>query len=118
MNKVAHFRREADKRYSGRRHRTRYPQKLKNVALDHLTDVLAGGGHIKEAAKDLGIDANSLRTWRKAADVPPKRTAGVLKRMRVVSDAAAPRYVVHGPAQLRIECADAQSVADLVRALR
>ena len=118
MNKVAHFRREADKRYNGRRHRTRYPQKLKSVALDHLSEVLARGGHIKDAAQDLGVDANSLRTWRKAADAPPKRSVGVLKRMRVVSDAAAPRYVVHGPAQLRIECADAQSVADLGRALR
>ena len=118
MSKATQFRREADKRYNGRRHRSRYPQKLKSVALDHLSDVLGRGGHIKDAAQDLGVDANSLRTWLKAADVSPKRATGVLNRMRVVSDATVPRYVVHGPAEMRIECADAESVADLVRALR
>ena len=41
-----------------------------------------------------------------------------MRRMRVVADDQAPRYVVIGPADVRVECVDADAVADLMRALR
>ena len=116
MNTAAQFRSEAEKRYGKRRQRTHYPTELKALALQHTQEVLQRGGALADAAQDLGIDPDSLRKWRKK--VSNGASQGRLRTMRVVADGQQPRYVINGPADVRVECLDAQSVADLLRALR
>ncbi len=116
MTAATRFRTEAEKRYGQRRQRTHYPAELKELALQHAEEVLQRGGALTDAAQDLGVDPNSLRKWRKKGSSSAGQ--GKLRPMRVVADGQLPRYVVTGPADVRVECTDAQSVADLLRALR
>ncbi len=117
MNAASKFRKESNRRFEGlsQGSRRRYPADLRQLALEHLAATQSRGGTISDAARDLGVDQNSLRTWRKA--LTPD-SIGRAMPMQVVADIDAPRFVVFGPSDVRIECRDAHSVAELVRALR
>ena len=118
MTITTKFRREADQLFGNRKHRSRYPQALKAMAVRHAEQVTANGGRLSEAAEDLGVDVNSLRTWRRESKHAATQRVPRVQRMRIVKDSAARRFVVHAPQDLRIECADVDSVAELLRALR
>ena len=118
MTIATKFRREADQVFGNRKHRYRYPQALKAMAVRHAAQVIGNGRRLSEAAEDLGVDVNSLRTWRRESKHAAAQRVPRVQRMRIVKDRTAPRFVVHAPQDLRIECADVDSVAELLRALR
>ena len=103
---------------AGSAYKRRYSAKLKALALEHLAAVRAQGGSLVAAARQLGVDGNSLRAWEKETARPVGHAEGKLQAVRVVADAQAARFVVFGPAEVRIECEDARAVAELLRALR
>jgi len=116
---VEQFRQRASARQAGRRSPGRYPNELRELALSHLAEVRRHGGRASQAARDLGVDANTLRVWEKKRARPAQRGNGTLLPVEVsqpVAEAAAP-YVVVGPGQLRVECATADAVANLFAAL-
>ncbi len=118
------FRQAAQARSAGRRSPGRYPDQLRDLALSHLSQVRKAGGKANQAARELGIDANTLRGWEKTSG---SRDIGRAARGSLVPvvvaeayDAPATRdsaYRIHGPFGLTIECWGASAVAALVRTL-
>jgi hypothetical protein len=118
------FRQTAQARLGGRRSPGRYPDQLRDLALSHLSQVRKAGGKANQAARELGIDANTLRGWEKTSG---NRDLGQAARGSLVPvvvtephDDPATRgsaYRIHGPFGLCIECWSASAVAALVRAL-
>ncbi len=98
---------------------TRYTNQARDLALRYLEEVRGSGGRASQAARDLGVDANTLRLWEKRAGEIERPVAGSLLPVEVTGDVgrgAAP-YVVHGPGDVHVECASASDVAALFRAL-
>ena len=115
---VEQFRQRASVRQAGKRLPGRYPNELRELALSHLANVRRQGGRANQAARDLGVDANTLRGWEKRSR-PTKPSSSTLLPVEIsqpVADGAAP-YVVVGPHGWRVECASADAVANLFAAL-
>ena len=118
------FRQAAEARLAGKRSPGRYPHQLRDLALSHLAQVRKAGGKASRAARELDIDANTLRGWEKTSRQrnPPRGAHGALVPVIVshphenVVDAGV-AFVVRGPCGLTIECRAAPDVAALVRAL-
>jgi DNA-binding transcriptional regulator YiaG len=115
---VEQFRQRASARQTGRRSPGRYPNELRELALSHLAALRRQGGRASQAARDLGVDANTLRVWEKKQARLSKPTSTLLpvEVSQPVSEAVAP-YVVVGPRGMRVECATADAVANLFAAL-
>jgi hypothetical protein len=116
-----HFREAVAERSKGRRGGGRYPRELRDVALQHLRQVRSKGGAAANAARDLGIDANTLRGWEKRRANGSPQTLSVLPvafaTERCETKAGTAQFVVHAPGGLRIECVNANAAAELVVAL-
>ena len=118
------FRQAAQTRSAGKRSPGRYPEQLRDLALSHLRQVRKTGGKANQAARELGIDANTLRGWEKMAQSHDLAATARGSLMPVVvtdpDDSAITKglaYRIHGPCGLCIECWTASAVAALVRAL-
>lgn len=111
------FRDVVTERAKGRRPGGRYPKELRALALEHLRIVRANGGAAANAARDLGIDPNTLRGWERRDC--PDGFRSFFRPVKVVEndEAGKPGYVVFGPACLRVECDNVEQVAALFRAL-
>lgn len=110
------FRAGAAERAKGRRPGGRYPRALREVALHHLYQVRGKGGAATTAARDLGIDPNTLRGWEKLSRASNPRAE--FRPVKVIDDKAVEAaYIVVGPAGLRVGCQNAEMVAALFRAL-
>jgi hypothetical protein len=111
------FRDVVAERSRGRRPGGRYPRELREVALHHLRQVRYSGSAAANAARDLGIDPNTLRGWEKLNGSTKGRNT--LQRVKVVNDRNGdmPGYLVLGPAGVRVEVHEAENVAALFRAL-
>jgi hypothetical protein len=111
------FRDVVAERSKGRRGGGRYPRELREVALLHLAAVRKNGRPAANAARDLGIDPNTLRGWEKHGRVNLDKSG--FRSVKVVEplNHHETGYVVHGPANLRVECDNASQVAALFRAL-
>ena len=99
----------------------RYSNRLRELALEHLAAVRSEGGHASRAARELGIDANTLRAWEQASakrvtTSPAQLLPVMTPLLHRLPQPSAP-YVIQGPAGLRIDCASADAVAALIRAL-
>lgn len=124
QNFAEQFRQAVQARSAGRRSPGRYPEQLRGLALNHLGNVRKVGGKANQAARELGIDANTLRGWEKTSG---SRDLGRAARGSLVPvvvtephDDPATRgsvYRIHGPFGLTIECWSASAVAALVRTL-
>jgi len=114
MRALKLFRRRSEEIFKGSRHRTRYPTDLKNLALKHLEQSRAKGFKLKDAAKQLDIDANTLRTWIQEAE-PSAAPKARLKRVKIVE--ALPAYLIRVSGGVEVECRDAHSAAALIKAL-
>lgn len=117
------FKRQAAAKRNGAAY-FRYPDELRAMALEHIADVQRRGLTLESAARDLGIDTNTLRSWRRAAAAaaaskkPRSRAkANGFRNVEIAKTTGSARYVVLGPSELRIECAEAEDVAALIRAL-
>jgi len=104
------------------RHRGRYPTAIKVVAQKYITAALQAGDSAETISDALGISSKTVKMWSSSPNAPQK---GVVKPspnmapVQVISDpaqTARPRYAVHAPAGLLIEC-DLVSVVQLIRAL-
>jgi hypothetical protein len=101
-------------------HRGRYPSALKSIAQRYMTAALQAGDSTEAISGALGISSKTVKMWaseRKGASqvVASPRMAPV----EVVSEpvqTTPPRYSVHAPAGLLIEC-DLVGVVQLIRAL-
>lgn len=97
---VEQFRQAAPARQAGRRSPGRYPTELRELALSHLANVRRQGGRASQAARDLGVDANTLRVWEKKQPRPARGSNGTLLPVEVspsATKAVAVPYVVVGP---------------------
>jgi hypothetical protein len=118
------FRLAAEARLAGKRSPGRYPNQLRDLALSHLAEVRKAGGKANQAARELGVDANTLRGWERISRQRnlPRGTVGALMPV-VINDAyenvtdTRASFVVRGPHGVVIECRAASDVAALVRAL-
>ncbi len=113
------FRRVAQARANGKRSPGRYSNRARELALRYLDEVRGSGGRASQAARDLGVDVNTIRLWEKRAGEVDRPAAGSLLPVEVTGDGgrgAAP-YVVHGPGGAHVDCASASDVATLFRAL-
>jgi hypothetical protein len=111
------FRNVVAQRSKGRRGGGRYSRELRELALQHLRRARSKGEPAANAARDLGIDPNTLRGWERRDR--PVASKGTFRPVRVVEHRNPDKvgYVVFGPASLRVECDDASQVAALFRAL-
>ena len=109
MDPVQEFRSEIERLYPNGARR-RYNGKLRQLAVQHSDTVKRRGGTLQQAARDLGVDSNSVRKWR-------EHKSDVGSRMDHITVVADDSYIVLGPAGLRVECRSAQAVAQLFRAL-
>ena len=111
------FRDAITARNKGRRPGGRYSRELRHVALQHLHRLRLEGRAATIAARDLGIDPNTLRGWEKRDRVGNQRSS--FRPVEIVDNKRprGPDFVVIGPAGLRVECSDASRVAALFRAL-
>ena len=125
-NYAEQFRRAARRKLNGKRSPGRYPDALRELALAHLRESRKQGGTAGQAARDLGVDANTLRGWdgraRRAKQryMQAQQPAVIPVRVRDGNDneeAPSGRFVIHIPAGLRIDCQSAEDVAALLRAL-
>jgi hypothetical protein len=116
---VEQFRQRVSARQAGGRSVGRYPNDLRQLALTHLAEVRRRGGRASQAARDLGVDANTLRVWEKRSRSPEVDTNTLLPVEVALprSDGGASPYVVIGPRDIRVECATAEAVAKLFVAL-
>ncbi len=113
------FRRVVQARSNGKRSPGRYTNQARDLALRYLAEVRGSGGRASQAARDLGVDANTLRLWEKRTRQSERPAIGRLLPVEVTDDdgrGAAP-YAVHGPGGLRVDCGNAADVAALFRAL-
>jgi len=118
------FRHAAQARLTGKRSPGRYSNRLRHLALSHLAEVRKDGGKASQAARDLGLDPNTLRGWERTSrpGVPAARGVGALVPV-VVRDgpdtvfAQGAPFVVRGFQNVTIECQRAVDVAALLRAL-
>ncbi|MEO0811603.1 MAG: transposase [Myxococcota bacterium] len=62
MDTLQKFLRELERLPKGSRRR--YPDRLKALAISHFDSVIRQGGTQAQAARELGVNANSLRQWR------------------------------------------------------
>ncbi len=110
------FRRVIQSRSNGKRSPGRYTNRARDLALRYLDEVRRAGGRASQAARDLGVDTNTLRLWEKRA---ASTGGGVLLPVEVTAAGGqgATPYVVHGPGDLRVDCSNASDVAALFRAL-
>lgn len=127
-NYAEQFRRAARRQLNGKRSPGRYPDALRELALAHLRESRTQGSTASQAARDLGIDANTLRGWDGRArrrgrqqSVGTTQPAVIPVRVRdgdVDEEAAGTgRFVVHGPSGVRVDCQTAADVAELFRVL-
>jgi transposase-like protein len=118
------FRQAAEARLAGKRSPGRYPNQLRDLALSHLAEVRRDGGKASRAARELDIDANTLRGWEKMSRQRTLHRGAVGALVPVVVNRAhesvtdaGPAFVVHGPHGLTVDCRAASDVAALVHAL-
>ena len=115
------FLRVAQARANGKRSPGQYSNRARDLAVRYLAEVRASGGRASQAARDLGVDANTLRLWEKRAKQiqVPTDTGSVLLPVKVTNfdGQDTPPYVVRGPGGLRVDCSNASDVAELFRAL-
>ncbi len=119
QNLAERFRQAVPTRQAGKRSPGRYSNRARELALRYLDEVRGSGGRASQAARDLGVDANTLRLWEKRAEEIDRPAEGSLLPVEVTGDGgrgAAP-YVVHGPGCAHVDCASASDVAALFRAL-
>lgn len=118
QNAAEQFREKAAARKDGRRSPGRYPQELRELALRHLAEVLQQGGRATDAARQLGVDANTIRVWEKRAR-GAVRNGGPLLPVDIAgaADVTAVFYVVVGPHGLRVDCRSPEAVVALFRAI-
>ena len=114
---VATFRRQVAQRRGEREHGApRYPQQMREFALEHAESVCAGGGSASAAARELGISEMTLLSWVRATD-----HRGKLREVRVAPDAsAAPStatLTVTAPSGHVVSGLSVQQAAELLRAL-
>ena len=88
----------------------RYSNRLKALEISHVDSVTGRGGTQGQAARELGVNPNSLRQWRTELEV----TNVSVQPVTVISDES---YMVFGPGGLRVECRSAEAVARLFSAL-
>jgi len=112
MNALQAFRSELERLFpnGGRR---RYTERLKHLALSHADAVKRSGGTLQQAARELGVDSNSVRKWRDELELAEARGASPMQPVTVIADDS---YVVLGPGGLRVECRSAEAVARLFAA--
>ncbi|MEO0811563.1 MAG: transposase [Myxococcota bacterium] len=109
MDTLQKFLRELERLPKGSRRR--YSNRLKALAISHVDSVIGRGGTQAQAARELGVNPNSLRQWRTEL----RTTTHVsVQPVTVVSDES---YMVFGPGGLRVECRSAEAVARLFSAL-
>ena len=108
MDTLQKFLRELERLPKGSRRR--YPNRLKALAISHVDSVIGRGGTQAQAARELGVNVNSVRQWRAELEV----TNVSVQPVTVVSDES---YMVFGPGGLRVECRSAAAVARLFSAL-
>jgi transposase-like protein len=89
--------------------RRRFTHDQKRRAVEYAAEAMANGDTLDKVARDLGIDSNSIRKWRKSFE--PERPEPIT----IVADSS---YIVLGPGNLRVECRNAQAVARLFAAMR
>ena len=100
-----------------------YPCEAGELRLSHLRQVRKAGGKANHA-RELGIDANTLRGWEKMVQSHDLVSTARGSLMPVVvtepDDSAITKglaYRVHGPCGLCIECWTASAEAAMVRPL-
>jgi len=108
MDTLQKFLRELERLPAGSRRR--YSSRLKSLAISHVDSVIGRGGTQAQAARELGVNVNSVRQWRAELEV----TNVSVQPVTVVSDES---YMVFGPGGLRVECRSAEAVARLFSAL-
>ncbi len=95
----------------------RYPNRLREMALEHLASVRLRGKPLSHAARELGVDVNTLRMWEKRSE-PVASANGLLPvEIREPTFESEVPYVVVASHGVRVECATAESVARLLAVL-
>lgn len=104
--------REAVAQAGPRGRTTAYPRALRAKALAYLRG--PAGARYAKAARDLGIDVDTLRRWEKLANERPI----AFRKVSVVAEPAGSSHVVvHAPGGVRIEGLGVADVAELLRKL-
>jgi transposase-like protein len=95
----------------------RYPAALKAAVVAYAERQRAEGASVSKIARDLGLDAWTLTTWRRAAPVPPQRPSTFVP-VRVVPTSPPPKRLrIRTRAGLRIDGLDIDTLVELVRRL-
>ena len=89
----------------------RFDERARQAALQHAQRVIADGGSLKRASRELGIAYGALRRWR------PVRVRPLVRAGEVAEADARGRIVVVLRSGARIEGLDLAGVAELVRRL-
>jgi transposase-like protein len=116
---VGQFRAEVRRRRGARRRGApRYPEGLREFALDHARAVLGSGGTVAAAARELGLSEMTLGSWLRSAGPSPR-----VRRVEVVADAqpsTAPiaAVTVTTPCGCMVSGLSVAQAAAFVRALR
>ena len=91
--------------------RVRFDDRAREAALQHAERVIAGGGSLKRASRELGIAYETLRRWR------PVRVRPLVRAVEVAEADGPGRIVVVLPGGARIEGLDLAGAAELARRL-
>ncbi len=115
---IGQFRRESAKRKRGRRRGSAsYPVELRRFAVEHADGLIADGGSVSGAARELGVSEVTLAKWMQAADEIDVGPGGfrevVVERTEVTTGTLA----VVTPDGYRVEGLDLAGAAALLRAL-
>jgi hypothetical protein len=104
-----------------------YPAALRNEVMEYTRGRIAAGAKISDAAREIGMSYWTVWGWFRTETKHPMRSASRAKRGNpeivpvqiVAAPAPAQRnaLVVHGPCGLRIEGADVETLAALLRRL-
>ena len=113
MDAAKSFRKTVAKRFEGSGPKS-YPVDLRRLAVEYALEAKGRGIDLKSAARNLGIDPNTLRVWQKRDGLQETKS---LRRI-VVGNGVPKRagFVVSTTTGLRCECATAQDAAALMRA--
>jgi len=95
----------------------RYPEAVKREVLAYLAERRKAGRGPATVAVELGIPKRSIKLWSEAPRPTGTASFVAMTMAPVVSEAPAPRIVVHGPAGVRVEGLDVETLADLLRRL-
>ena len=93
----------------------RFPVNVRRDALVYARQRRAAGSTLNRIASDLGVATNTLQRWLKLD--PGKKFRRVSVRGTRPAGVTKASLVLHGPAGVRVEGLDPQSVAAILRAL-